>query len=105
MGAVCHSSVQLQKVPSDIQIGLCFMAKECDENMHLTCHRYEPVRLNSNHTPIMYAQKLHPNKRGFYKSFSSGWNGQNKHVYLKLHFTGIELVLFICVFIYKSFFY
>ncbi len=26
-----------KKVPSDIQIGLCFMAKECDENMHLTC--------------------------------------------------------------------
>ena len=82
MGAVCHSSVPLQKVPSDIHIGLCFMAKECDENMHLTCHRYEPVRLNSNHTPIMYAQKLHPNKRGFYKSFSSGWNGQKTDTYI-----------------------
>ena len=39
---VCESLVPLETVPSHIPLGMCFMAKECDVQRHVTCHRYLP---------------------------------------------------------------
>ena len=39
----CESLVPLETVPSTVPLGMCFMAKECDVQRHVTCHRYMPA--------------------------------------------------------------
>jgi hypothetical protein len=103
IGAVCHSQVPFESIPNEnkatgesLVIGMCFMSTECDVNNMITCHRFKPNskseylkaldgNITSNKLKELTGSSLanyiggEPLKiqksRGYYKNYSSFWNG------------------------------
>mmetsp|Transcript_609 Transcript_609/g.529 ORF Transcript_609/g.529 Transcript_609/m.529 type:complete len:103 (-) Transcript_609:154-462(-) len=69
MGSVCLS--QVSNPPSDVLVGMCFSAPECDLNKRVTCHRYKTSYDSNGNLISLRTSKNH----GHYKGYSSIFDG------------------------------